>query len=166
METKTLTSPISALISQFELQTRLFNNVLDNVNDDHAHKPAKEDTNHLAWLTGHVLSSRFMMANVLGMIENEPHADLFGNGKGLQKDVKYPSINELRKEWNPLNEKLIAKLNSLTNEELNAKAPFPLPMSGDNIKTAIAFFAHHEAYTIGQMGLLRRFHGLPGMKYN
>ncbi|HWY12981.1 MAG TPA: DinB family protein [Bacteroidia bacterium] len=166
METKTQSSPISALINQFELQTRLFNNVLDNITDDHAHKPVKEDTNHLAWLTGHVLSSRYMLANILGIPDKEPNAEFFGNGKGIQKGVKYPSINEIRKEWNPMAEKLMIKLNAITNEELSAKAPFPVPMSASDIKAAIAFFSHHEAYTIGQMGLLRRFHGFPGMKYN
>jgi hypothetical protein len=166
METQTLTSPISGLIHQFELQTRLFNNVLDNVTDEHAQQFVKEDTNHLAWLTGHVLSSRFMLANVLGITDKEPHADLFGNGKGLQKNATYPSINELRKEWNPISAKLLTKLNSLSSEELSAKAPFQLPMSASDMKATIAFISHHEAYTIGQMGLLRRVHGLPGMKYN
>jgi hypothetical protein len=166
MEAKTLTSPITGLINQFELQTRLFNNVLDNVVDEHGEKQAKEEINHLAWLTGHVLSSRFMLANILGIADKEPHAELFGNARGMQKDAKYPAISELRKEWNPISEKLMAKLNSLTGEELNAKAPFALPMAASDIAAFIAFMSHHEAYTIGQMGLLRRFHGLPGMKYN
>jgi len=166
METQNAKSPIAALISQFELQTRLFNNVLENITDEQSSKKLTEDTNHLSWLTGHVLSSRYMLANVLGLAVNEPHAELFSRGKGLQKGVTYPSVNELQKEWNPLSEKLLAKLNALGENDLAAPAPFPLPMGGSDIKTLVSFMSHHEAYTIGQMGILRRFNGLPGMKYN
>jgi hypothetical protein len=106
-----------------------------------------------------------MIANVLGANVQEPFPHLFAQGKGMQKNEAYPSLTELTKGWDSVSQKLSEKLNSLTEAELNANAPFPTPC-GTTIKDFLAFCAHHEAYTIGQIGIFRRFLGYPAMKYN
>jgi hypothetical protein len=165
MTTQSKTSPIADLIGQYRLQEKLFANVTNDIKDEHSHKRMNENTNHLAWLVGHTVSTRFMLANLLGANESEPFPDLFAQGKGLQENAKYPSLGELTKDWTSVSRKLEDKLNSISEAELDANAPFPTPL-GPSIRNFITFCAHHEAYTIGQMGLYRRFHGYPGMKYN
>jgi hypothetical protein len=165
MTTQSKTSPIADLIGQYRLQEKLFSNVTADINDDDSHKKINQNTNHLSWLVGHTVSTRYMLLNVLGVNASEPFPDLFAQGKGLQENAKYPSIKELTKDWNSVSQKLEEKLNSITETELNATAPVPTPL-GTSVRNFLSFCAHHEAYTIGQMGLYRRFHGYPAMKYN
>jgi hypothetical protein len=165
MTTQTSTSPISDLIGQFKLQERLFTNVTFEIKNEDGQKKINQNTNHLAWLVGHTVSTRNMLVNVLGVKTSEPFPDLFSQGKGLQENVTYPTLAELTKDWSSLSQKLEEKLHALTESELAANAPFPTPL-GPSIKNFISFCAHHEAYTIGQMGLYRRFLGYPAMKYS
>jgi hypothetical protein len=165
MTTQISISSISILRGQFSLQEKLFTNVLSGIKNEDSHKRINQNTNHLAWLTGHIVSTRYMMLNVLGINSTEPFPDLFAQGKGVQADVTYPSLSELTKDWKTISEKLNERLNSISEEELEANAPFPTPL-GSTIKDFISFCSHHEAYTIGQLGLYRRFHGYEAMKYN
>ncbi|HWY38915.1 MAG TPA: DinB family protein [Bacteroidia bacterium] len=165
MPTKTSTSPITDLIGQFKLQEKLFTNVASDIKNEDSHKKINQNTNHLAWLIGHTVSTRYMLLNVLGVNISEPFPDHFAQGKGMQENVTYPPVNELIKNWSSVSKELEEKLHSLSESELGANAPFPTPL-GPSIKDFISFCSHHEAYTIGQMGLYRRFHGYPAMKYS
>jgi hypothetical protein len=165
MTTQINVSPIADLLGQFKLQERLFTNVIADISDEHSHQRMNQNTNHMAWLIGHVVSTRYMILNVVGGNASEPFPDLFAQGKGLQENVTYPSVKDLSKDWNKVSQLMEEKLNALSETDLNAKAPFPTPC-GTSIKDFISFCAHHEAYTLGQMGLYRRFHGYSAMKYN
>jgi hypothetical protein len=165
MTTQSNVSPITDLIGQFRLQERLFNNVTAEISDTHSLQRMNQNTNHMAWLIGHVVSTRYMILNVIGGNAGEPFPDLFAQGKGLQENAAYPTVKELTKDWNSVSQLMEEKLNSLSETELNANAPFPTPC-GTSIKNFISFCAHHEAYTLGQLGLYRRFHGYTAMKYN
>lgn len=156
---------IKHLINQFNLQTRLFDNVTAGVTDADSQKQMNQNTNHLAWLTGHTVSTRYMLAGVLGLQEQEPFPAFYENGKGMDKDATYPGMSDLTKDWHPISEKIAAALEATTEEALAAKMPNPVP-TGDTLGDFIAFLMHHEAYTIGQMGISRRYHGLQAMKYN
>jgi hypothetical protein len=165
MSPQTYTPAISALAGQFNLQTRLFKNVLEGISDKDATRRINGHMNHIAWLAGHIVSTRYMLANALGLNVQEAFPDLFANGKGIQEGLEYPPLSELKKDWEFISDKLIEKLNSLTEKDLEAKPPFPTPIGENTIANMIAFFAHHEAYTIGQLGMCRKFLGYNAMKY-
>ncbi|MFN0276658.1 MAG: DinB family protein [Chitinophagales bacterium] len=160
-----MSNSIKHLINQFNLQTRLFNNVTSNITDADAGKSMNENTNHIAWITGHIVSTRYMLANALGQNVQEPFPTFFENGKGMDKTATYPSMQDLTKDWGFISEKVTTALAGLTDEATDTKMPQPVP-TGDTLGDFIAFLAHHEAYTIGQLGIYRRFHGLDSMKYN
>lgn len=153
------------VINQFNLHTKLFQNVVADITNAKAKKRLNSNTNHMAWLIGHTVSTRFMIASVLGLKVAEPFPELFGKGKGLDKEAKYPSMHQLTKDWKKLSEKLVKALNGLSEEALAAKAPFSMP-GAETLGEFIAFLMHHEAYTLGQMGIVRRYHGLEAMKYS
>jgi len=163
MSTQTATR-ISTLIEMLNLQTRLFSNAISGISEEHAHQRLNENTNHIAWLAGHIVSSRFAMANLAGLTVQEPYPDLFGNGKGIESQ-SYPSMSEMTKDWNDISEKLVQGLAELPESTLSEKAPFDLPFGDPSLHGAFAFFVHHEAYTIGQIGIARRYFGYEAMKY-
>lgn len=72
---------LDLVIAQFQLHNRLFKNVLEGMEEHRSEQPA-EMTNHAAWLAGHLVSSRFMMGQIVGLKVQEPHPGLFEHGKG------------------------------------------------------------------------------------
>lgn len=155
---------IKSIISQFELQTSLMKNVTVGINDSDAQSRLNENTNHIAWLTGHIVSIRFMIAGALGSPTQEPFPELFENGKGLDNTAQYPSMEDLMKDWDSISEKDLQLMNQLTEEALSQKMPRPVP-TGDTLGDFLVFLLHHEAYTLGQIGISRRFFGLEAMSY-
>jgi len=150
---------------QLNLQTKLFNNATVGVSDADSTTRLNDHTNHIAWLSGHVVSTRYMLASVFGLSAQEPFPTLFTNGKGLDPDATYPSMAELRKDWDSISAQLASAVENLTEEALGQKMPNPVP-TGDTLGDFLNFILHHEAYTIGQLGIARKFFGLEAMKYN
>mgnify|MGYP003392987153 CR=1 FL=1 len=155
---------LAPVIAQLELQTMLFNNATTGFSNAAAENRLGQ-ANHVKWLTGHLVSSRHMMANMVGLGVKEPYPALFENGKGRRDDTAYPSMAELTKDWNTVTGMLIDKLGKLSETELDAKLPYPLPGSDGTLRGHFGFMAHHEAYTIGQISYARRIAGMEAMKY-
>lgn len=152
-------------MDQLNLQTRLFKNVISGIDEEAAHKKIEGSPNHAAWIAGHLVSSRYILVNMIGMTDKEPHPELFANRKGIQADVKYPSMDELTKGWDEIGKKLTARLSEMTEEELSNPTPFQIPTGNNTLQGLAAFISHHEAYTIGQLSIFRRFLGLSAMSY-
>lgn len=148
------------LINQFDLQSRLFHNVTAGIPEAYAGMPMNRHTNHVAWLAGHTVSTRYMLANTLGIQAQEPFPELFRDGKGMDRSAEYPPMRELTKDWDPISAAVKGALNALDDQGLDGKAPM-----GDTLGDYVSFLMHHEAYTLGQLGIFRRFHGLEPMKY-
>ncbi len=160
------TTPFSTIIDQLNLQTRLFKNVTAGIEDADAQKRQTPSTNHISWLAGHLVSTRYLMANVLGVQVSEPYPALFAEGKGLQEGTTYPALTDLTKDWDSISKALVDKLGTLSEADAAAAPPFPIPVAEQSIRGFINFTTHHEGYTIGQLGLLRRMSGYPAMKYD
>jgi hypothetical protein len=152
------------LINQFDLQSRLFRNVTAGISDADSVKTLNRNTNHIAWLTGHSVSTRYQLADALGLQVREPFPSLFENSKGMDKSAQYPAMKELTKDWDSISGILLSALKALSEEALEKKLPQPAP-TGDTFGDFVSFIIHHEAYTLGQLGIYRRFHGMEPMKY-
>lgn len=158
-------SEVTSLLEIFQLHTRLLINVLDKVNDGHAQTQILPNTNHLAWLTGHVVSSRYAVCNLLDGNIEEPYPELFSKGKGIEK-ITYPSLSELTETLTYISNILQELLSNLPYEKLQELGKFKMPLGNGSLRSQIVFFAHHEAYHIGQMGMIRKCLGLNAMRYN
>ena len=153
------------LAAQFDLHTRLFNNVLDGITDAEAEERARDTVNHLIWLAGHLTSTRFGMGKVTGLQEQDPWSELFSHGHGISDEGDYPSIDEIRAKWNAISGTISASLAHLPDEVLGSPAPAKVPINDETLGGMLAFLMHHEAYHIGQMGLLRKYLGKDAMSY-
>ncbi len=74
-------------------------------------------------------------------------------------------MDELTKGWDEIGKKLTARLSEMTDEELYSPTPFQIPTGNNTLQGLAAFISHHEAYTIGQLSIFRRFLGLSAMSY-
>ena len=115
------------------------------------------------WVVGHIATYR---RKVLGMV-GLPQApagweDAFVRGKSsadLPPDLDMAVVTAAFHACQPL---LEARWEALTPEALAAPFGRTLPNGLDTVGGAIQFMAWHEAYHLGQLGLLRRLAGKPG----
>ena len=158
------TTTLLPVIETFKLQTRLFLNVTKDITDEHAKTPIAGSPNHIAWITGHIVSSRFGLGFLLGMTEKEPFPELFERQKGIQ-NTSYPSMDQLTEGWEAHADKFISFLENLTEDDLLVDPPIRTPIEEQTLRGFITFLAHHEAYHIGQLSLARRLFGYDPMSY-
>src|SRR5205085_6612619 len=92
---------ISPIIAQFNMQTRLFNNVLENFDKNYDKRPS-EKTNHAAWLAGHIAGTRINIANMVGVEYKNPYNELYADFKPLDENTKYPSLKDVKKSWDEI----------------------------------------------------------------
>ena len=147
-----------------EVHTRLYHNVNEGM-DNHLLERPNEMTNHVAWLAGHLVSARYLMLNALGLDVQEPYPGLFAQGKGLEQGADYPDLQTLRKCWSEVSGILLKAVADAGDESLSGKAPFATP-TGETVGEFLNFFVHHEAYHLGQLGILRRIFREDALKYN
>jgi hypothetical protein len=164
-------SSIQPVISQFELQTRLFNNVLEGIEDVKGSKRISDHVNHLQWIAGHLTNSRYGVASGLGIEAGFPYKEQYTDptepppyNRTISSSVKYPSLTEIKKSWNDLAASFTEKISGLSDEQLSSGIPFPVP-TGKTFQALLAFLASHESYHIGQMSIIRKSLGLDAMSY-
>ena len=160
-------SPVTcALVAQFDLHMKLFNNVLDGLSDQEANRRPARDINNIKWLAGHLTTTRFSLKNIADIDRPDPYAELFAHGKSLRDNIDYPSLDQIRGLWNEISDQISTGLSRMPENVLNGPAPARLPIGDDTYEGMLAFLMHHEAYHIGQMALLRRMLGRESMKYD
>jgi hypothetical protein len=164
-------SSIQPVVKQFEMQTRLFNNVLEGIEDIKGSKRLSDHVNHLQWIAGHLTNSRYGLGHGLGIKAVFPYKEQYTDpteppphNRALSASVKYPSLTEIKKSWNDLAPEFISKISGLSNEHLAAGIPFPVP-TGNTFQDLLSFIASHESYHIGQMSIIRKYLGLSAMSY-
>lgn len=156
---------MSTIKQQFDLHTRLFNNVLEDISDGETNTQANEHVNHLKWLAGHLTAARYGFKDLAGLETEDPFGELFAHGKSIDPNQAYPSIEQIRNNFNGISGQISEVLGKLPAEALAAQAP-NVPISGGKMSDFLDFLMHHEAYHLGQMGLLRKFLGKGAMHYN
>jgi len=162
---------LESLVMQFELNTRLFNNVLKEVDETKATTIIAEHVNHLTWIAGHLTINRYFLASQFGVQKEFPYVQTFSDptappphNRALAPSVEYPPIAELITLWNNISPLLVDGIKNIPAEKLEEKFAFRLP-TGDSFYALLSFIVSHEAYHIGQMSTIRRFLGLGPMAF-
>jgi len=161
-----MATPTASLKVQFDLHTRLFNNALDGIADSDANTRAHGDINHLKWVAGHMLHSRLnTITQVTGGEPDNTYGAQFGRGVALDPAAQYPSLEEIKAKWNEASPAISERLNNVSEEVLASKAPVQAPVADDSMRGLFSFLISHEAYHVGQLGLLRKMAGKEAMSY-
>ncbi len=164
-------SAIQPVTKQFVLQTRLFNNVLEGIEDPKGSDRLSEYVNHLQWIAGHLTNSRYRLAPGLGLTNIFPYADAYNDfsqpaphNRVIDSSIKYPSLTEIKKSWNEYADGFVEKISGLNSEQLGTETPVIVP-TGKTLSDLLSFIASHESYHIGQMSIIRKYLGLSAMSY-
>lgn len=162
------------LLAQYDLHNVLFNNVIADITDDEANKSVADPMNSVKWLAGHLLWAQGNLVRIGGSSVKIPWADHFYSKDGATPEdlsappSELPTLADIKDKWNEVSPAIRAGLENLPEEALNSVIPVPHPIAKfDNSLAGLwAFINHHQAYTIGQIGILRRGCGKAAMKYS
>lgn len=151
---------LAPIVGLIEITTNLYVKALAGVGRDAFLERPGGVTNSLVWVAGHLLQSRARMRKLAGEKIEVPWPELFGPGGPLADPSGYPTAQELLASWRETTEALLRRLDALDEALLVAPPRLRVPSHDHTLLGAIAFAAYHEAYHVGQMGYVRRWHGL------
>jgi hypothetical protein len=151
---------LGPIVGLLDISTNLYVKALAGVARDAFLARPSGSTNSLVWIAGHVLQSRVRLRRLVGEDAEMPWPDIFGPSGPLADPSSYPSSGELVERWRRESEALARRLDALDDGTLNRAPGMRVPSHDGTLLGAVAFAAYHEAYHAGQMGYLRKWHGL------
>lgn len=161
-----MSNSVAALKAQFDLHTRLFNNVLESVSDTESNARNSEHVNHMKWVAGHLLNTRLdTIAKMTGSSPDTSYGTQFGRGVALDPYATYPPIEEITTKWNAASSTIGNNFDYIPEEVLASEAPVKTPVADETMRGLLAFLVSHEAYHIGQLSILRKLVGKDAMSY-
>ena len=155
---------IAPLHETLKLNTRLFLNCLDGVDDGMARQRPSGHTNSIGFVACHVLHARYYLATFVGLEPVNPFQELFDSAHDVN-DLEVPPLEELRSAWSELSAQLVGRLPELGAADLARASNQEFPVDDGSVRGAVAFLVQHESFHIGQLALLRKYFGLEGMAY-
>ena len=148
------------------LNTRLFENCLDGVDDATACRRPNEHTNHMAFLACHLVDGRYFLAKLLGSVAVCPFAAQLQGVRSVEQLREVPSLADVRAAWAVSTAILSEHFGELGEDELRQSTPQEFPIEDRTVLGAVAFLLQHEAFHIGQLAFLRKLFGLGAMRYS
>src|SRR5688572_29180347 len=112
--------------------------------------------NSIMWIVGHITQTRAGMLSLLGDRASTGWGELFRRGAQRQGPSAYPEPQAIKAAGVELSKRLHAKLASMTEDELAAPVTTVTLPNVNTVVDALAFFAFHEAYHVGQLGYVKK----------
>ena len=153
------------LAEMLRLNTRLFRNCLAGLADPKARERPSDATNSGAFLAAHLVDSRYVLS-LLGGKESSPLKGAKGGFNDISQVTAYPSLAEIQAAWTGVAETLDRRLTTLTAAELDAPLDPGFQVGNKTLLGVFTFMVQHDCYHLGQLGLVRKFVGLPAMTYD
>ena len=149
---------LEIVIPAYRMHSQLFHNAMQGISEEDALKRIDNKTNHLIWMVGNLVNCRFWVGNLLGIEEKDPFEDLFKEGRALDENLKYPSLEELMKNFAEISPKTYHKLLEASDGDLEKKFEFSMeiPFIKPTVLNMIGMCIGREDYLLGQIGLMRK----------
>ncbi len=139
----------------------------DGVSHDESLIQPHPGGNCLNWVVGHLASSRDKLRGLLGLPPTLGEADTpvyARSSEPLTEATNAAPFDQLTAAFAKDQDEIAAAMTALTPEQLAAPAPFsPGNNPNETVGTLLAGLVFHEAYHVGQTGVLRRIAGHAGV---
>ncbi|HEX8172489.1 MAG TPA: DinB family protein [Thermoanaerobaculia bacterium] len=158
------TALAATLTTQFRMNEYIANANLDGITHEDSLVRAIAGGNTLNWVAGHIVSTR---CHVLPALRREPvwkdeQMRLYSRAMAVAGDTELLPFDEVVRALRLSLERLLDGIAALSDEELAAPAPFNPGPDPETIGSLLTKMAIHEAYHLGQTGILRRVAGKAG----
>ncbi len=147
------------------LNTRLFLNCLEGVDDAAAARRPGPETNGMGFLALHLLDARAHLAGLVGAEADHPFAAMLEGVRGIDDLERLPPLDEVRAAWERVSAAAADRLAALREEDVLRPSPQRYPVEDATVLGAVAFLLQHDSYHVGQLALLRKHFGLGAMRY-
>ncbi len=124
-------TPIDTLILLYDLHTKLFLNVIEDISHKDAQNRLHIKANHIAWLAGSLVHERYELANAAGINLKQTTYDLFHCHRGIEDKIIYPSLTEFKSDWEIITPVLRNALLQLSDKQLQSAEAYGIP--GDEL---------------------------------
>src|SRR5260221_11677958 len=99
---KNAMSSIQTISKQFALHTKLFNNVLADIDDNKGSERVNDHVNHLQWIAGHLANIRYSFTSMFGLNMPFPYGGIYRDltqtpphNRAIDASIQYPSLTEI-----------------------------------------------------------------------
>ena len=154
--------PLTALARRFAFNDAFLANLTEGFEpSDWLHRGG--EANHAQWLVGHLASTRRWALRLLGVsADEEPWERHFGQKSPptTQSDDIAP---EMLLESFVKNGEVLREHMAAMSTEATEAALFDFPDGSHSADGGLHFLHFHESYHLGQIGLIRRAVGKPGI---
>ena len=140
----------------FQTNDGLIRQTLSELPADALWKQPAGGGNSIMWIVGHITQTRAGMLSLLGDRASTGWGELFRRGAQKQDPSAYPEARAIKAKGIELTKQLQAKLAALTDDELAAPVTAVKLPNVNTVVEALAFFAFHEAYHVGQLGYVKK----------
>ncbi|GAB3665721.1 hypothetical protein GCM10028791_41520 [Echinicola sediminis] len=158
---------LDIIIPAYRMHSQTFFNALDGITEEAALERNGGKTNHIVWMVGNLVNCRYWFAGLLGLAEEDPNEELFHEARALDESLNYPTLEQLKRNFEKISPKVYQGLLTVTDEQLSKPFSFGMnvPFVPENVLNMIGMCIGREDYLLGQIGLMRKLIGLKGMSY-
>ncbi len=150
---------VKAIAEQFRVTSNLFVKALDGLDGESLLTRPGARSNPPIWIAGHLTQSRARIVTLVGGVGELPWPGLFETGSAIRDLRAYPDAQAIITAWTRLSKELMQRLGTMTSAQLEAAPPPRVASPDETIRGALALFAFHEGYHVGQLGFLRKWLG-------
>jgi uncharacterized damage-inducible protein DinB len=136
---------------------------LEGITHDESLTQPQPAGNCLNWVVGHILANRASMLKLVGQepVWTEEEAEPYKRGSAPITDANgTTNLDQIVALLEISQERLLAGLEEISPDGL--QAPAPGSKEGQAVETSLALLVFHEAYHVGETGILRRLAGHEG----
>jgi uncharacterized damage-inducible protein DinB len=147
------------------LNSALFVKSVEGIDDAAARRPLGSSARRVDHIAAHLLDARGSLGTMIGAAVRHDLLDLLAAAPSFDALGDRAPLSLVRAAWESLAPELARSIEALESTKLAEPAPREFPVRDPSLLGAITFLLQHEAYHIGQLGLLRRELGLPALQY-
>jgi len=156
---------LTPLYEIFKLNSRLYLNCLEDMDEDQARWRPNGQTNSAAFVALHLLDSRFFIARTMGIEHVSPFAAMTEGKRSIEDMQDMPSIEQLRTTWRDITGEIRERFKALSAADLSRAIDTKLPLENKTLLGVLSFLLQHDSFHLGQLALLRKQMGLQAMSY-
>jgi uncharacterized damage-inducible protein DinB len=151
------------------VQLRMNDFILRSNAEDVTHEEslvrAVPGSNNINWLVAHVVATRCAVLPALRQesVWSDEQIARYRRGVPLAEDAQHLPFDEILRAFRATQERILAGVASASRKDFDGPAPFAPGGGPETLGTLLMKIAIHEAYHLGQTGILRRVAGKPGV---
>jgi uncharacterized damage-inducible protein DinB len=157
---------LASFADVLRLNTRLFLNCLDEVDDAAGLRRISSATNSLTFVAVHVLDARAYLTKALGGDGMHPFTEMLSAVNSIEEVDELPTLDQIRTAWADVTARLLERVAVVSPSELEGEAPAAFPIADPTLLGMVAFLVQHDSYHVGQMAFLRKALGFDAMSYS